>query len=83
MAPSTMKESSWFYTLKANKGDQGVYYFAKQAAKRVQAVTKIKKSLGNWKEAFFFTPKLDVRGCFDSPNKNSQQSFPKVIKFAT
>ena len=28
MGPPTPKEFSWFYTLKANKGDQGFYYFA-------------------------------------------------------
>ena len=43
----TPEEFSWFYTLKANKGDLGFFYFAKRAAKGVQAVTKIKESLGN------------------------------------
>ena len=35
MSPPTPEEFSWFYTLKANKGDQGFYYFAKKAAKRL------------------------------------------------
>ena len=42
-----MGSYDWFCTLKANKGDQGFYYFAKHATKGLQAVTKIKKSLGN------------------------------------
>ena len=33
MGPLTLEEFSWFYTLKANKGDQGFYYFVKRAAK--------------------------------------------------
>ena len=47
MGPLTLEEFSWFYTLKANKGDQGFYYFAKRAAKGLQVVTKIRESLGN------------------------------------
>ena len=47
MAPLTLEEFSWFYTLNANKGDLGFYYFVKMATKGVQAVTKIKESLGN------------------------------------
>ena len=47
MSPPTLEEFSWFYTLKANNGDQGFYYFLKRAAKGRQAVTKIKESLGN------------------------------------
>ena len=43
----TLEEFSWFYTLKANKGNQGFYYFAKRAAKGLQVVTKIRESLGN------------------------------------
>ena len=62
MALPTPEEISWFYTLKANKGDMGFYYFAKWTAKGVHAITKIKKSLGNWKDAFFFffTPEVGV-----------------------
>ena len=47
MDPLTPEEFSWFYTLKSNKDDLGFYYFAKRAAKGVQAVTKIKESLRN------------------------------------
>ena len=61
---STLEEFSWFYTLKANKGDQGFYYFVKRVAKGLQAVTKIRESLGNWKDNYFFTPEVHVRGNF-------------------
>ena len=83
MSPPTPKEFSWFYTLKANKGDQWFYYFAKLAANGLQAVTKIKESLGNKKDAFFFTPEVGVRGRFGAPSKYPQQSFPKVMQSAT
>ena len=45
--PPSPEEFSWFYTLKSSKGDLVFYYFAKQATKEVQVVTKIKESLGN------------------------------------
>ena len=67
-----MEEFSWFYTLKSSKGNLGFYYFAKRVAKGVQAITKIKKSLGNWKETFFVTPEVDVRDRFDTPSKLSR-----------
>ena len=76
MAPSTSKEFSWFYTLKSNQGALGFFYFAKQVVKGVQAITKIKESLGNWKDAFFFTPVVDIKGCFGSPSKLSSYFFP-------
>ena len=47
MSPLTVEELSWFYTLKANKGDQGFYYFVKRTTKGLQAITKIRESLGN------------------------------------
>ena len=52
MSPPTPEEFYSFYTLKANKGDHGFYYFAKRAAKgfqaiTIQAITKIRESLGN------------------------------------
>ena len=53
MRALTLGEFSWFYSLKANKGDQGFYYFEKTAAKGLRAVTKIRESLGNWKDYFF------------------------------
>ena len=45
--PPTPHEFAWFYTLKSSKDDLGFYYFSKWASKEVQAVTKIKESLGN------------------------------------
>ena len=42
-----LAEFSWFYTLKSSKGDLGFYYFSKWASKEIQAITKIKESLGN------------------------------------
>ena len=71
MAPFTPMVFSWFYTLKSNKGDLVFFYFAKQAVKGVQAVTKIKESLGNLKDIFFFTPKVGFRGRFGTPSKLS------------
>ena len=47
MAPLTPEEFLWFYILKANKGDLRFFYFAKWVAKELEAVTKIKESLGN------------------------------------
>ena len=47
MSPPTLEEFSWFYTLKANKGNQLFYYFVKRAAKGLQVVIKIRESLGN------------------------------------
>ena len=69
MAPLTPKEFLWFYNLKANKGDMGFYYFTKRVAKGLQAVTKVKESLGNWKDAFFLTLEVSIRGCFGSLSK--------------
>ena len=69
MATPTPEEFSWFYTLIANKGDHGFFYFAKQMAKGLQVITKIKESLSNWKDSFFFTPEVSVRGCFGAPSK--------------
>ena len=83
MAPPALEEFSWFYTLKSNKGDLRFFYFAKKTVKRVQAVTKIKESLGNWKDSFFFTPEVGVRGRFGSPIKLSPQSFLKTYQCAT
>ena len=69
MAPPTLEEFLRFYTLKAYKGNLGFYYFVKWTAKGLQAITKINKSLGNWKDSFFFTPEVGVRGHFGSPSK--------------
>ena len=56
MDPHTPVEFAWFYTLKSSKGDLGFYYFSKRASKEIEVVTKIKESLGDWKDAYFFTP---------------------------
>ena len=69
MDPLSPEEFSWFYTLKSSKGDLGFYYFVKRATKEVQAVTKIKESLGKWKDTYFFTLKADIRGRFGKPSK--------------
>ena len=55
--------------LKANKSDQRFYYFAKWVAKGLQFITKIKESLGNVKDAFFFTIEVGIRGHFNSSSK--------------
>ena len=67
--PYTLAEFSWFYTLKSSKGDIRFYDFSKRAFKEVQVVTKIKDSLGNWKDAYFFTLEASVRGRFAEPSK--------------
>ena len=69
MNPPSPKEFSWFYTLKSSKGNLGFYYFGKRATRNVQVITKIKESFGNWKDAYFFTPEVGVRGCFGKPSK--------------
>ena len=79
MDPPSSEEFSWFHTLKLSKGNLGFYYFAKRATKEVQAVTKIKESLGNWKDAYFFTPEAGVRGSFGTPSKLSVVLFLKHL----
>ena len=69
MDPSTPAEFSWFYTLKSCKSDLGFYYFFKRASKEIQAIIKIKESLGTWKDAYYFTPEASVRGRFAEPSK--------------
>ena len=69
MGPLTPEEFSWFYTLKADKGQQGFYYFTKRASKGLQAITKIRESLGNWKDNYFFTLEVYVRCSFNAPSK--------------
>ena len=39
-------EFAWFYSVKDNKNDEGFYYFANRTSKGLQAITKIKESLG-------------------------------------
>ena len=59
----------WFYILKSCKSDLGFYYFSKRASKEIQAIIKIKESLGTWKDAYYFTPEASVRGRFAEPSK--------------
>ena len=46
IGPPTAAEFTWFYSIKGNKNDESFYYFAKRPAKGLQAITKIKESLG-------------------------------------
>ena len=55
----------------------------KRVAKGFQVVTKIRESLGNWKENFVFTLKVSVRGHFGVPSKYPQQSSSRVVLFGT
>ena len=79
MSPPTPEEFSWFCSLKSKKGELGFYYFVKRAIKGVQAVTKIKVSLSNLKDAFFFTPEVGVRGPFGTLSKLSPLSFLELM----
>ena len=69
MGPPTAVEFTWFYSIKANKNDEGFYYFAKRPTKGLQAVTKIKESLGNWKDPYFYIPETQVKGTFSRARK--------------
>ena len=53
ISPPTVAEFAWFYSVKGNKNDLGFYYFAKRPTKGLQTITKIRESLGSWKEAYF------------------------------
>ena len=64
MGPPTVVEFAWFYTVMSNKNDEGFYYFAKRPSKGLQGVMKIKESLGPWKESYFFTLEVQVKGSF-------------------
>ena len=75
MDPPTLEEFSWFYTLKSCQVDLGFYYFSKQASKDIQAIIRIKESLGTWKDAYFFTPKASIMGSFTEPSKFLVVSF--------
>ena len=69
MGPPTAELFSWFYSVKSNKNDEGFYYFAKRPAKGLQAIVKIKDNLGPWKESYFFTSEVQVRGTFSRARK--------------
>ena len=64
MGPPTAEEFAWFYSIKSNKNDEGLYYFSKRPVKGLQAIVKIKDNLGPWKESYFYTPEVQVRGTF-------------------
>ena len=83
MDPHFLKEFSWFYTLKLSKSDLGFYYIAKRVTKDVQAVTKIKESLGNWKDTYFYTPEANVRSLFTKPSKLLVVSFLRIYLYVT
>ena len=60
----TIEKFAWFYSVKSNKNDEGFYYFTKRSTKGLQAIMKIKDNLGPWKESYFYTPEVQVRGTF-------------------
>ena len=55
--------------MKSHKDDEGFYYFSKRPAKGLQAVVKIKDNLISWKEPYFYTLEVQVRGTFDIVRK--------------
>ena len=63
------EEFAWFYLLKSNKNDKGFYYFSKRLAKGLQDVVKIRDNMGPWKESYFYTSQVQVRGTFGRPHK--------------
>ena len=65
----TVAEFFWFYFVKGNKHYEGFYYVAKRPSKELQAVTKIRESLGPWKESYPFTPEVQVKGTFGRARK--------------
>ena len=69
MGPPTTEEFAWFYSVKSNKNDEGFYYFAKRSAKGLQAIVRIRDNLGSWKQSYFFTPEVQVRGTFGRVRK--------------
>ena len=62
-------EFAWFYSVKGKKNDESFYYFGKRPVKGLRAITKIKESLGPYKESYFFTPELQVKGTFGRARK--------------
>ena len=55
--------------VKGNKNDESFYYFTKRPSKGLQAITKIKESLGPWKESYFFTLEVQIKGTLDRAHK--------------
>ena len=69
MGPPTIEEFVWFYSVMSNKNDGGFYYFVKRPVKGLHAIVKINDNLGPWKESYFFTPEVQVRGTFGRARK--------------
>ena len=69
MGPPIAVEFASFYSVKSNKNDEGFYYFAKRPTKGLQAIMKIKDNLGPWKESYFYTSEVQVRGTFGRARK--------------
>ena len=69
MGLPTAEEFAWFYLVKSNKNDEGFYYFTQRPAKGLQAIVKIKDNLGPWKESYFYTSEVQVRGTFGRARK--------------
>ena len=69
MGPPTADEFARFYSVNSNKNNEGFYYFAKRPAKGLQAIMKIRDNLGSWKESYFYTSEVQVRGTFGRVRK--------------
>ena len=74
----TPKEFSWFYTLKSCQSNFRFYYFSKRTSKDIQAVIRIKDSLGTWKDTYFYTYEENVRGSFAESSKFLVVIFPSA-----
>ena len=64
IGPPTAEKFAWFYSVKSNKNDEVFYYFAKRPTKGLQAIVRIRDNLGSWKESYFFTPEVLIKGTF-------------------
>ena len=69
MSLPTAAEFAWFYSVKSNKNDKGFNYFANRPVKGLQAIVKIRDNLGPWKESYFYTPEVQVKGTFSRVRK--------------
>ena len=83
MDPPSPKEFSRFYTFMSNKVNLGFYYFTKRATKEVQVVAKIKETLGNLKDTYFFKLEVGVRGRFGEPSEYLVFFFCRIYLYAT
>ena len=64
IGPLMVAEFTCFDSVKSNKNDEGFYYFTNRPLKGLKVVAKIKNSLGPWKEAYFYTLEVQVKGTF-------------------